>query len=211
MAPVAETHSDRVRTELAFNTHLRPREVGRVVHQAIARVASLERRVDPEEVDQVCRGVLKDHPINAPKKLARPLVQICPNTAMGVRLLPPLRWSVLDTEVELPSGSRVDLVFESDSPVVVADHLGDVLGVEVKLAASADAATLSWTRKQVHQHLDGLVDLYGERVLGVATYTLGHPRRSLLTLADAQRSTTPLCDTELTTFPTGRLDLSRPA
>lgn len=205
MATLPPTANDRVRSELSFNVETRHRQVGRVVHEALAYLASLDRAVDLDEVDGACETVLAAKPINAPRQLARPMTQITSATAMGVRLLPRLAWQFIAAEIELPSGTIVDQEFRCAEPAIVEDHIGDVLGVEIKLAAAIDTARLPDTRAQVRGHIDGLVAVHGDRVLGVATYCIGHAARSVLTLADHGRTEVPLSSTDLCDFPRGRL------
>lgn len=205
MARISPTNNDRVRAEMAYDTNRRPLEIGRVVHDALAALARLHRSIDFDYITTTCDQVLNDRPINAPKRLTRPVTQVYSNVGIGVRLLPPLTWKLKGVEVTVASGSIVDLVFETEHPVIVDDHIGNLLGVEVKLAATIAAAELTWTRDQVARHLDGLLADHGDRVLGVATFCLGHAPRSTLTLADPNRTVVPLLGTDLCDFPTGRL------
>lgn len=205
MSKIPSTNSDRVRSELSFNLDSRARQVGRVVHESLAVLAGFNRLIDDDEIDVACEAVLARKPINAPRRLARPMAQILSATAIGVRLMPPLDWEFTRAEISLPSGTIVDQEYRSASPVIVEDHIGDILGVELKLGASIDVATLPSTREQVHGHIDGLVAVHGERILGVATHVIGHGALSLLTLADTSRTEVLLRSTSISNFPYGRL------
>ncbi len=201
--------SDRVRMEIEHDPQQRVRQIGSICHRSLAILAGLERPVTADDIDDTCTAVLDQRPVNAPKHMSRPLNQITGSVNAGAALLPPFSWRLIASELRLTStrdgrGSFVDQVFETEDPVIVGDHLGDILGIEIKLGASTDSATLPDTRAQVAGYLDDLNDQFPARVLGVATILLGQPSSSLLTLADTAHTEIPLEHTDLWTFPTGR-------
>lgn len=205
MGTAPTTHSDRLRNELRLDPRIRSRQIGRATHETMALLAARSEVVTIDDVDQACEQVLAKKPINAPRHLSRPLMQITTHATSGMRLLPSLDWAFVDAEVDLPSGSCVDQIYAHPEPHIVGDHIGTIIGIEIKAAACIDTAQLPDTVAQVRRHLDGLVALHGDNVLGVATLCLGHPRRSLLTLADEHRTEIPWFDSGLCTFPDGRL------
>jgi hypothetical protein len=197
----ARTDSDRVRAEVHHTPRIRHGEIARVVRQSIAAIAAHHRRVTAEEIFDACEQVLAEQPINAPRQLARPLSALASHTAIGVRLLPPLSWTL----TALSGAERQVLVFTSDELAVIGDDdIGDIVAVQLFQAAATDTATLPNTLTQVDRHLDALADRYGERALGVATFTLGHAHQSTLTLASSRR-VVPYTDTALSEYPHGRL------
>lgn len=205
-APTTSTHSDRLRNELRIDPRMRSRQIGRVIHETMALLAARNEAVTINDVDAACELVLAEKPIQAPRHLSRPLMHITTHATSGMRLLPSLDWAFVDAEVDLPSGSCVDQVYARPEPHIVGGHIGTVVGIEIKTAACVDTAEQPATVAQVQRHLDGLGAVYGDDLLGVATLCLGHPRRSILTLADEQRTQVLWFDSGLCSFPDGRLD-----
>lgn len=201
----AITNSDRVRSELRHDPRMRSRQIGRAIHDTMALLAAKNDTVTIDDVDTACEQALSSHPINAPQHLTRPLMYITTHAAAGMRLLPSLDWDLAGIEIDLPSGSRIDQLYTHSEPQIVGPHIGCVLGVEIKTAACVETPKLPDTVAQVNQHLDGLIELHGDLVIGVVVLCLGHPRRSLLTLPDPDRTEVLWFDSGLSTYPDGRL------
>lgn len=198
----AQSDSDRVRAELRHDPRQRKRELGGATHRILDTIAGLGRLVDFDEIHEIVAAELAQRPLTGPRQLAHPKTHLATHVAPGVAMLPPIGWTLIECGSQLES-SRPDQTWAAPEPAIVADHIGDVLIIEFKMAAPTEAAHLSWTEGQVARHLQGGVNRWGERLLGVATLCLGHPPRSTLTLPAGV--VMPLNTTPLWWFPTGRL------